>query len=149
MSELEYELVEREAGVPYPRMPEMIENWIADPDYHCPMLIDGKCSVYDSRPTICRLWGATERMRCRWGCVPDYGWLSAEEQEDIMQQTLEIGCSDVLETGEARYFVQDSNGLPVLGPFKTQEEGDAVVAWVEEKRRRLKGDWNATPPSEA
>lgn len=34
----------------------------------CPLLKDGKCSVYDIRPTICRMWGVAEGMRCPFGC---------------------------------------------------------------------------------
>lgn len=29
---------------------------------------DGRCSVYDIRPTICRLWGAVEGMPCPQNC---------------------------------------------------------------------------------
>lgn len=36
----------------------------------CPMLEEGRCSVYDIRPMICRLWGMTKQMRCPWGCMP-------------------------------------------------------------------------------
>lgn len=30
----------------------------------CPMLVNGLCSVYESRPALCRLWGLTKSMRC-------------------------------------------------------------------------------------
>ncbi len=37
----------------------------------CPYLTDeGKCSVYDNRPMICRLWGLTPKMQCPHGCRP-------------------------------------------------------------------------------
>jgi hypothetical protein len=36
----------------------------------CPLLADERCTVYDLRPTICRLWGIVESMPCEWGCVP-------------------------------------------------------------------------------
>lgn len=36
----------------------------------CPMLKDGRCKVYDIRPMICRLWGASEDLRCPHGCRP-------------------------------------------------------------------------------
>lgn len=38
---------------------------------HCPLLADGRCTVYPLRPVICRLWGVTENMQCPFGCVPD------------------------------------------------------------------------------
>lgn len=30
---------------------------------------DGKCSVYDIRPTICRIWGADAAIPCKFGCA--------------------------------------------------------------------------------
>jgi len=41
----------------------------------CVALKDGRCSVYEARPMICRLWGIDETMRCPHGCVPEGGWL--------------------------------------------------------------------------
>jgi Fe-S-cluster containining protein len=39
----------------------------------CPMLKDGRCSVYDIRPTICRLFGTVNvpLMLCPHGCRPE------------------------------------------------------------------------------
>lgn len=31
----------------------------------CVFLVNGKCSIYESRPDICRLYG-TDKIRCRW-----------------------------------------------------------------------------------
>jgi len=40
----------------------------------CPALTDeGQCGAYEHRPAICRLWGASEEMPCRWGCRPTDG----------------------------------------------------------------------------
>jgi hypothetical protein len=36
----------------------------------CSLLVNGKCSVYEVRPAICRLWGIAEEMMCPWGCIP-------------------------------------------------------------------------------
>jgi Fe-S-cluster containining protein len=36
---------------------------------HCPALRNGRCSVYEVRPMVCRLWGAVEGMKCRFGRV--------------------------------------------------------------------------------
>ena len=33
--------------------------------------VSGRCSAYEVRPTICRLWGTTKPMACPWGCKPD------------------------------------------------------------------------------
>ena len=38
----------------------------------CPMLSSfGMCSIYKSRPLICRLWGVVENLRCPFGCMAD------------------------------------------------------------------------------
>lgn len=50
----------------------------------CPALVNGRCSVYEVRPTICRLWGSVERMRCPWGCVPADGYLPDEKAADLL-----------------------------------------------------------------
>lgn len=34
----------------------------------CPLLVNGRCSVYRVRPTICRAWGGVEQMECPHGC---------------------------------------------------------------------------------
>lgn len=77
---------------PWPTLGEMAIARANDPEhYRCPLLVDGRCSAYQDRPTICRLWGAEEVMKCRWGCVPDYGWLSEEEGREIIEESLRIG----------------------------------------------------------
>lgn len=36
----------------------------------CPLLVAGRCSVYDVRPLICRIWGTTADLVCPHGCQP-------------------------------------------------------------------------------
>ena len=59
-------------------------------DINCPMLDNGRCSVYDIRPMICRLWGIVETMLCHHGCKPDRV-LTAEEGFEFLQRAAEIG----------------------------------------------------------
>ncbi len=62
----------------------------------CPLLAAGRCSVYEIRPLICRLWGLVEddeRMRCRFGCVPDR-WLTAAEAHGLLARAEEIANGD-------------------------------------------------------
>jgi Fe-S-cluster containining protein len=47
--------------------------------HECSMMDDGRCSVYDIRPMICRLWGMTELLPCPYGCIPEGGRLSVRE----------------------------------------------------------------------
>jgi Fe-S-cluster containining protein len=60
----------RAAGVEIPPMSQGLAAIEAGEDFYCPALQDGRCSVYHVRPTICRLWGATESMPCAHGCTP-------------------------------------------------------------------------------
>lgn len=48
--------------------------------YWCEALTSEKrCAVYELRPLVCRLWGATEGMKCPRGCVPAGGFITDEE----------------------------------------------------------------------
>lgn len=37
----------------------------------CELLIMGRCTAYDQRPAICRVFGAADGIRCPHGCEPD------------------------------------------------------------------------------
>jgi len=41
-------------------------------DGTCDKLVLGRCSIYDDRPLICRMWGGVDQMfmRCPHGCGP-------------------------------------------------------------------------------
>jgi hypothetical protein len=45
----------------------------------CPLLVMGRCSVYEHRPLICRAFGSVEGLRCPHGCRPAE-LVSREEQ---------------------------------------------------------------------
>ena len=51
-------------------------------DGQCSHLIDGRGSVYDRRPLICRLYGTSELLRCE-GCTPER-YLSEKETGEII-----------------------------------------------------------------
>lgn len=55
-------------------------------DLTCDKLIDGKCSIYEDRPFICRVFGAvkSERMRCPHGCKPKDGFLNKRRSDKII-----------------------------------------------------------------
>lgn len=66
------------------------------PDNTCPYLVERRCSVYNLRPFLCRLYGAVDdpRMRCRHGCMPDR-FLTQEEARELMKEIdLEFGKCD-------------------------------------------------------
>jgi Fe-S-cluster containining protein len=57
----------------------------------CTMLTDDRrCSVYEIRPILCRLWGVVENLRCPYGCKPDR-MLTIEEGYAFMRRAFEIG----------------------------------------------------------
>ncbi len=58
-----------------------------DPDGRCPALTtQGRCSVYESRPWICRAYGATPTLRCLHGCEPDAGlWPDSDALRSLAQ----------------------------------------------------------------
>ena len=37
---------------------------------NCANLADGRCTIYEDRPLVCRLWGAVPEMPCPHGCQP-------------------------------------------------------------------------------
>lgn len=49
----------------------------------------GRCTIYNRRPLICRLWGVAEEMPCPFGCVPERV-LSAREGHDLLNAADDI-----------------------------------------------------------
>lgn len=43
---------------------------IAKGNLTCPALVDKRCSIYEIRPTVCRLYGNVSKMKCMYGCTP-------------------------------------------------------------------------------
>lgn len=41
----------------------------------CNKLDNRRCSIYADRPLICRLYGATRRLKCLHGCGPAGGFM--------------------------------------------------------------------------
>lgn len=60
--------------------------------YRCSMLTaDGRCSIYDDRPMICRLFGAAVGIECHKGCTPKDGLLPFEDGMRLMRDALRVG----------------------------------------------------------
>lgn len=75
----------------FPFSDQMSNDLQYDRTYRCPALQGGRCTVYDIRPTVCRLWGSSDEVPCPWGCVPKGGRLSVSEARSLFQISLEIG----------------------------------------------------------
>jgi hypothetical protein len=93
MSDTEEARIESAAGI---RLPLWLKH---QPGVTCPLLAElsshdnhRDCTVYGLRPMICRLWGVSDSMRCKHGCVPDSGrWLTDTETLDLLIGSFDIG----------------------------------------------------------
>ncbi len=80
----------RKRGFDIPAMADALAAIDRGEDYWCPALVDGRCGVYEDRPTICRLWGATQSMPCPHGCTPDSA-LTQEQSHRLLRLAAEAG----------------------------------------------------------
>lgn len=72
-------ILTRMRGLPEPRTDGM-----------CSMLNTfGRCDIYADRPMLCRLWGATVKMPCVFGCEPDSPILSESEGRDLLTAAMD------------------------------------------------------------
>ena len=55
----------------------------------CPMLVGTKCSIYDVRPLVCRIFGVTESLLCPEGCKAKKT-LTRKEAVSLLKQTLRL-----------------------------------------------------------
>jgi uncharacterized protein len=84
-SKFEIERIEKAGG----------KDLVVMDDLNCTFLTkDKKCSVYEQRPLICRLYGTVKRLRCEHGCEPSR-WLSDQEVSAILREVAEIGGETV------------------------------------------------------
>jgi len=52
---------------------------------------NGRCSVYAVRPLVCRVFGASKKLPCVWGCKPKEPLLSEAEEGLLFLRVLEVG----------------------------------------------------------
>lgn len=70
----------------------------------CPALTDGRCTVYEDRPLICRLWGAVQSMPCPYGCEATPGLLMDAGAQMLIARTLKLRDIDQQEAAQCRAF---------------------------------------------
>lgn len=75
VSKLEIKHIEQKTRKPIPKTGGL----------DCPYLKNQKCSIYEDRPAICRLFGVTRKLHCEHGCRPQR-WMTDEEVEPIFKE---------------------------------------------------------------
>lgn len=67
----EFQRIHEETGQRIPHGQALLASLADHGVYVCPALDEDKrCTVYEHRPYVCRLWGASEALRCPYGCRP-------------------------------------------------------------------------------
>lgn len=96
------------------------------PSLVCPMLKQGKCSVHQVRPTVCRLYGLIETggMRCAWGCIPER-WVTMQEGFEWLA---------AVETISQQLFPAAEVTAPAYG-LKVED----IAAYIETAQRKGQG----------
>lgn len=90
----------------------------------CPYLQGISCSIYESRPLVCRLFGVIARTPCKYGCQPER-WLSDEEVTALYDEIVEL-WRNTARKGEGT--PEDLFPFGNFGPNKlTQQEALAMV----------------------
>lgn len=114
MSHTERERIETVTGQPLP-------DWMATTvNRVCPLLDPGGgCSAYGVRPTVCRVWGATDTpgMVCPHGCTIEGEPLTALEAELLILEAYRVGGS-AYDTDELAAF------QAVLADARTDSDSD-------------------------
>ena len=55
----------------------------------CPYLKDNRCSIYNDRPIICRLFGTIQILTCPHGCAPEK-MLTALEEINLIKEWIKL-----------------------------------------------------------
>ena len=123
----------RAAGVDVPAATRRAILLHVTGEYSCPALtVAGQCGVYEQRPMICRLWGATKSLRCPHGCTPER-WLSDVDAMDLIAKASTVGGDPATgrqrEAGVARMRAQPELQRAVRDYIATNAnlDKDAVV----------------------
>lgn len=69
-----------------------------DESLTCVYLKEGRCSAYEARPAICRLWGMEESMSCEFGCKPTRYLTRAEGYQFLSRVDKAAGRKGVVYT---------------------------------------------------
>lgn len=92
----------------------------------CPYLDGDRCTIYESRPLVCRLFGLIAKTPCPWGCKPER-WLADEEVTAVYDELIALY--------PVQLAVVDSCPISIDSPSET-----SVLTGLAPRRRRR---WSA------
>lgn len=96
----------------------------------CPYLQGVSCSIYNSRPLVCRLFGGIRATPCKHGCQPDR-WLSDEEVTALYDEIIEL-WRNTARKGEGT--AQDLFPFGNFGPNRLTPEQSRVMMEAQKAR---------------
>lgn len=89
-SRIESKIAKKSLGkTPFLTLPKAVELTATGVISPCSALKNNRCSIYDIRPSICRLYGVAEGLLCQFGCVPERV-LTDREARNIMREIREL-----------------------------------------------------------
>jgi hypothetical protein len=94
LSRLEYYRCVKASGRSAEDVRQHMEKNIKQKIYRCPLLDlkTNRCSVYQVRPAICRVFGTTKDLPCPHGYAPETEQMLSEERaREILAQVEELG----------------------------------------------------------
>jgi Fe-S-cluster containining protein len=90
MSQAELDMV-RERIPSFPGILEALRNADDGDQLMCPALMFGRCTIHEVRPTVCRMFGVSEKLPCPYGCEPEGGPLPQKQSEEVMDDMRAAG----------------------------------------------------------
>ncbi|MFI6803288.1 YkgJ family cysteine cluster protein [Streptosporangium canum] len=113
----------RQAGVAMPTREQAKQRAAAQGQGPCPALEEGRCSAYEVRPAICRIYSATEGMACPHGCpVIDSRPLSRAEAFALVDAAAAAGTSRTATSAAAFQHQLDSDVGRVVVHWQTRDQ---------------------------
>ncbi len=95
LSRLEYHRCVKASGRTAEDVRRQMEKNFNQKTYQCPLLSQktNRCSVYEVRPAICRVFGTAKSLPCPHGYAPDESQvLSDEKAREILALVEELGA---------------------------------------------------------
>ena len=103
---------------------------------YCPALtILRQCSVYESRPMICRLWGLVPAMRCNYGCVPEGSFLADAQCYEFLAQVAEISGDHAQAAAYREPFQHGEQGIQDASRKLRMMQMERDLAHLEKSKR--------------